>query len=221
MRPVTLSIPGAMGMEHFNEPVIEPKKSIYMPWMARVFMYGFIAAIIYGSIQFDGSYTFAPSVNYHALGMALSTACFGEITLASVSLSPSSCSKSVTNYLSYGSHVMGIVLGTGGMVAIIYTTPTHMYSIHSWTGVVFCGSWLLQGITRLTSYTRLHSFLGKVTYVSGIGACLLGLQEQQTKHLILPLNQTETTGVSSLTFSCITSVLLVISGLVTLASFSF
>jgi hypothetical protein len=216
MRPFTLSIPGALGMEHVMEPAMEPKK-MCIPWLARLFMYGFIAAMIYGSIQFDGSYTFAPSVNYHALGMALSTACFGEITLAS----SSSCSKSVTPYLTYGSHVIGIILGAGGMAAIIYSTSTHMYSIHSWTGIVFCGSWLLQGLTRLTPYNRLHAFFGKVTYISGIGSCLLGLQQQQTQRMILPLNQTETIGISSLTFSCITSVVLVVSSLATLASFIF
>jgi hypothetical protein len=216
MHPVSLTIPGSVGISHFIEPVEEPKKNIWLTWLARVFMYGFIAAIIYGSIQFDGSYTLAPSVNYHALGMALSAACYGEIILAA-----DSCSKSVTTYLNYGSHIIGIILGSGGMAAIIYATPTHMYSIHSWTGIVFCGSWLLQGITRLTRYTQLHSFLGKVTYISGIGACLLGLQEQQMQRMILPVNQTHTIAISPLTFSCITSAVLVVSSLATLASFFF
>lgn len=215
MRPVTLSIPGPAG---YIEPIVEPKTCTSMPWVARLFMYGFIASIVYGSMQYDGSYTLAPSLNYHALGMSISAACYGEIILAS----ESNCSKSITTYITYGSHIIGIILGAGGMAAIVYYTPTHMYSIHSWTGIVFCSSWLLQGITRLTSYTRLHSFFGKVTYISGVGACLLGLQEQQTQRMIIPFNQTETNlGISASTFSCITSVLLVVSSLATLAAFSF
>lgn len=217
MHPITLTIPGPAG---YIEPIIEPKKCTCIPWLARFFMYGFIAAIIYGSIQFDGSYTLAPSVNYHALGMTLSGACCGEIILAS--LAPSSCSKSITTYITFGSHMMGIILGAGGMVAIIYSTSIHLYSVHSWTGILFCGSWLLQGLTRLTSYTRLNSFLSKVTYISGVAACLLGVQEQQAQRMILPFNQTETSiGISAPTFSCITSVLLIVSSLATLAAFSF
>ena len=212
MHPITLMIPGTGG---YIEPFVEPKTCTYMTWLARLFMYGFIAAIVYGHIQFDGSYTWAPSINYHALGMALSGACCGEIMLASTS----PCSKSVTTYITFGSHIMGIILGAGGMVAIIYSTSTHLYSIHSWTGIIFCGSWVSHGLSRLclTGYTRLHAFLGKVTYVSGITACLLGLQEQQTQR-----NQSETSfGISTSTYSCITSVLLVVSSLATFAALSF
>jgi hypothetical protein len=217
MHPITLTIPGPAG---YLEPSVEPKKCTCIPWLARFFMYGFIAALVYGNIQFDGSYTLAPSVNYHSLGMALSTVCCGEIIL--VSLSPSSCSKSITTYMTFGSHIMGIILGAGGMVAIVYSTSSHLFSVHSWTGIVFCGSLLLQGVTRLTSYTRLNSFFSKVTYISGVAACMLGLQEQQSQSMILPFNQTETTiGISASTFSCITSVLLVVSSLATLAAFIF
>ncbi len=217
MHPITLTIPGPAG---YIEPIVEPKKCTSMAWLARFFMYVFIAALIYGIIQFDGSYTLAPSVNYHGLGMALSTACCGEIIL--LSLSPLSCSKSVTTYITFGSHIMGIILGSGGIIAIFYSTSTHLYSVHSWTGVVFCGSLLLQGITRLTSYTGLNSFFSKVTYISGVAACLLGVQQQQSQRMILPFNQTDTNiGISASTFSCITSVLLVVSSLATLAAFIF
>ena len=149
-------------------------------------------------------------------------------------------------YLHLFYHLLGLLCGAGGMTAIylyksaITTDPISgaatlvPSSAHSWLGLGFFGSWMMQCISKLClrDTKRLHQFLGYVTYTTGLAACALGLQSLQSRDLLLAnvsanngtiilVNRTAAaitpSWVSNQT--SISVVLLAVSGIATLAPF--
>ncbi|XP_068615565.1 transmembrane ascorbate-dependent reductase CYB561 [Brachionichthys hirsutus] len=92
-------------------------------------------------------------------------------------------------------HLLALILGVIGVVAVFdfhgQNNIPHMYSLHSWMGMVtvllFCIQWLLGLLfflfpgasSRLRAlYLPVHVFSGLVLFVLAIGSCLLGIMEK-------------------------------------------
>ncbi|KAJ3073925.1 hypothetical protein HDU98_000312 [Podochytrium sp. JEL0797] len=91
-------------------------------------------------------------------------------------------------------HFTGILLATGALVAIVYYKNLsgdplvfpfyHVYSPHSWVGIVILSLWIIQLATKLAGAPKkYHVFLGKAIYLAGLAACAMGLQDMQSSDL--------------------------------------
>ncbi|KAJ3073929.1 hypothetical protein HDU98_000316 [Podochytrium sp. JEL0797] len=91
-------------------------------------------------------------------------------------------------------HFAGILLATGALVAIVYYKNLsgdplvfpyyHVYSPHSWVGIVILSLWIIQLATKLAGAPKkYHVFLGKAIYLAGLAACAMGLQDMQSSDL--------------------------------------
>lgn len=159
-----------------------------------------------------------PSVNatangylgYHALGLALWSVLFFQESIMSYAAPMCAFSYATRRIIHIGSQIVGMVCGLGGMTAILWyksslvsmpvsgTYFTIMeeefyipYSPHAWLGMSFIITWIIQCIGRLfpERFTLArHRFLGRVMYVAGLGCCALGLQQQQTRQLMVKIN---------------------------------
>ena len=150
-------------------------------------------------------------LGYHALGLSLWSVLANQESIMAFAI-PLCCSKSsyhARKYIHIISQILGVVLGAGGMFSIylykhssvsvpsagtrftIMDQPYYIpYSPHAWLGLLFMLSWLVQSVGRLCptylTVTR-HRFLGRFTYIIGLVCCCLGLQQQQTRQVMVNL----------------------------------
>jgi hypothetical protein len=149
-------------------------------------------------------------LGYHALGLALWSVFFCQESIMSYAAPMCAFSYNTRRIIHIASQIVGMVCGIGGMTAILwyksslvsmpvsgtyFTLMEHEfyvpYSPHAWIGVSFIMTWLIQCIGRLfpQRFTlERHRFLGRVMYVAGLGCCALGLQQQQTRQLMVTIN---------------------------------
>jgi hypothetical protein len=163
-------------------------------------------------------------LSYHALAMSLwAVFCYQETIMAFAIPLYAKASYQARRWIHIGSHLLGVLFGIGGMTAILLykqsavsipvsgTTitigdnPFYVpYSPHAWLGAAFMGAWVLQCVGRfIPAYVTpaIHRFCGRVMYISGLGCCALGLQQQQTRQLIttlIPVNITNTNTTSTI-----------------------
>lgn len=146
-------------------------------------------------------------LGYHALGLSLWAVVANQETIMAFAI-PLCCSSSykIRKITHITFQILGMLCGVGGMVAMLWykssvvakpssgTSITLMndsyyipYSPHAWSGVAFFLGWLAQCVGRCIPYMTpaRHRFLGRLTYVTGLVCCCLGMQQQQTRQLVL------------------------------------
>ena len=147
-------------------------------------------------------------LGYHALGLSLWAVVAMQETIMAYGI-PLCCKSTYTvrKWMHIGSQALGFLLGAGGMTAILwyknssvnipvggteFTIMEHPYYIpyspHAWLGIVFFLTWMVQCLGRLfPTFMTLarHRFLGRFLYMTGIACCALGLQQQQTRQLMI------------------------------------
>jgi hypothetical protein len=146
-------------------------------------------------------------IGYHAIGLSIWAVVCNQETIMAFGI-PLCCSSSykirkITHILF---QVIGFLCGLGGMIAMLWYKSSNVstsiygtsftlmndnyyipYSPHAWSGIAFLIGWLSQCIGRCIPYITpaRHRFLGRLTYVTGLLCCCLGLQQQQTRQLLL------------------------------------
>ena len=148
-------------------------------------------------------------LGYHALGLSLWSVLANQESIMAFAI-PLCCRRSsyeTRKYIHIISQILGVLCGAGGMCAIflyknstvampiagtsftIMNQPYYIpYSPHAWLGLLFMLSWLVQCIGRFFPYyftVERHRFLGRFTYIIGLVCCCLGLQQQQTRQLMI------------------------------------
>lgn len=151
-------------------------------------------------------------LGYHALGLSIWAVFSNQESIMAYAI-PLCCCKCGTyqsrKYVHVLAQVVGLLTGIGGMVAIIWykqssvsmsvqgTTFTILdnsfyvpYSPHAWMGLAFFGLWVIQCVGRLIPQFQLsyHRFVGRALYLTGLGCCCLGIQQQQTRQLVSALS---------------------------------
>jgi len=107
-------------------------------------------------------------------------------------------------YYHLACHILGLVSLVLGIVAIVYYKKLSpqppvfpffsVYSPHSWLGIAMLGLWGIQILAGIYTHlfakpeeklilVKVHQFLGKVIYVTGLATCALGLQDMQSSDL--------------------------------------
>jgi hypothetical protein len=164
-------------------------------------------------------------LGYHALGLSLWAVVANQETIMAYAI-PLCCTTSynVRKWTHIIFQLIGMLCGVGGMVSIMWyknssvsmpisgtyftvmDNPYYIpYSPHAWLGLLFMVTWLVQCIGRFfPTYltTERHRFLGRFMYVAGLACCALGLQQQQTRQImvnvqLLAQNNTSATAQSN------------------------
>lgn len=215
----------SIDLEHVNVAVSHRPVS-WGAWVVpRLGSYSFIALLVYWILTEQNGFSSStpsminPVINatangylgYHALGLSLWAVIFLQESIMSYAAPLFfQASYSVRKAMHIGSQIAGLLMGAGGMTAILWyknstiSTPVggtdftildHPYYIpyspHAWLGLVFFISWIAQCAGRLfPSYMtpERHRFLGRVLYLTGLACCGLGLQQQQTRQLLTNIN---------------------------------
>lgn len=193
-------------------------------WIPRVSSSLFIGLLIYWILTEQNGFSSStpsminPAVNatangylgYHALGLALWSVLFFQESIMAYGVPIFNMSYTARKFVHIATQIMGMILGAGGMTAILWYKNSAVsmpvsgtdftllnqefyipYSPHAWLGLVFLIAWIVQCLGRLrTDYFTLarHRFFGRMMYISGLGCCALGLQQQQTRQLMVVVN---------------------------------
>lgn len=215
--------------------------SCLIPRFVSLCVMGIMALLVLQSI---GGFTFyQPSLfGWHVLGMSIFAVIGNSESVLELHNPLLQCG--------YGNHMdknklcnvfiqfLSVICATLGMVSIIYYQNSSMsystiltynvYSAHSWLGILAILSWLSTFFIKkcLSSYKTVHTYLTNATYVFGLSACAVGLQEAQTINTLIPYilpNQTYTLPMTMISTDSwwsieanIAIVLLACSGFVTL-----
>jgi len=179
--------------------------------LPRILAVIFLIVLLVWIFQAEGGLGFdeATVFGFHALFMALFIVIFTQesvLAFASPLISgPFRKERSrIQRYFHIGFHVLGIVCAMLGIVAIVYyknLSPLPLafpfysvYSPHSWLGISLLILWGLQFTAGIYIHTignpstdaqimKMHRYLGKVIYVTGLATCALGLQDMQSSDL--------------------------------------
>jgi len=202
----------------------------------RLCSYSFITLLLYWILtEQNGFSSSTPSMinpaenatangylGYHALGLSLWAVVFMQESFIAYAI-PFCCRSSyvLRKGLHIAAQVMGLVLGAGGMTAMLWyknstvniplggTDFTIMdqpyyvpYSPHAWLGLGFLVLWMVQCLGRLFPQymsPERHRFFGRLLYSTGIACCGLGLQQQQTRQLMMSIHELASNSTSIIT----------------------
>jgi len=181
--------------------------------LPRILAIIFLIVLLVWIFQAEGGLGFdeASVFGFHALFMALFIVIFTQesvLAFASPLISGPFIKSSslVEKYFHFSCHVLGIICAMLGIVAIVYyksLSPLPLafpfysvYSPHSWLGIALLILWGSQFVAGLYIHVignlgrddkifivKIHKYLGKVIYVTGLATCALGLQDMQSSDL--------------------------------------
>ncbi|KAJ3131440.1 hypothetical protein HK100_006372 [Physocladia obscura] len=197
---VELNTNGNTNVETRRREGKESKAINWVNWgLARVFTVVFIVILFLWIYEAEGGLGLQEGdlFGLHALGMTIFVlVCTQEalLTLSPVPVFGAFAARRVRILVHIALHSIGIVFAMLGLVAIVYYKNLsgyplvfpyfHVYSPHSWVGIVVLSLWIIQAVSKLAGAPRkYHAFLGNAIYITGLAACALGLQDMQSSDL--------------------------------------